>query len=103
MFVSCRQFTNLLAPGRRCSRCCPSQGNLPNDLAFVATRSHVAEKMNHEPNIYGADGDTRKGAAGIQVRTRVREAAIMYLTPRSRATNQNESQHISSVPDQTSL
>ena len=31
--------------------------------AFVAARSHVAEKMNHEPNIYGADGDTRKGAA----------------------------------------
>jgi len=24
--------------------------------------------MNHEPNIYGADGDTRKGAAEIQVR-----------------------------------
>ena len=31
--------------------------------AFVAARSHVAEKMNHEPNIYGADGDARKGAA----------------------------------------
>jgi len=31
--------------------------------AFVAARNHVAEKMNHEPNIYGTDGDTRKGAA----------------------------------------
>jgi SAM-dependent methyltransferase len=31
--------------------------------AFVAARSHVAENMNHEPNIYGADGHARKGAA----------------------------------------
>ena len=31
--------------------------------AFFAAGSHVAEKMNHEPNLYGADGDTRKGAA----------------------------------------
>jgi hypothetical protein len=31
--------------------------------AFVAARNHVAKKMNHELNIYGADGDTRKGAA----------------------------------------
>jgi hypothetical protein len=31
--------------------------------AFAATRGHVAEKMNHEPNIYGTDGDPRKGAA----------------------------------------
>jgi hypothetical protein len=31
--------------------------------AFVTARNHLAEKMNHEPNIYRADGDTRKGAA----------------------------------------
>ena len=31
--------------------------------AFVAARSKLAAKMNHEPNIYGADGDTRKAAA----------------------------------------
>jgi hypothetical protein len=31
--------------------------------AFVETISHEAEKMNHEPNIYGSDGDSRKGAA----------------------------------------
>ena len=31
--------------------------------AFVGARSHVAEKMSHETNIYEADGDTRKGAA----------------------------------------
>jgi hypothetical protein len=31
--------------------------------AFVAARSHVAGKMNHEPDIYGTDEDTRKGAA----------------------------------------
>jgi len=29
----------------------------------VAARNHVAEKMNHDVNIYEADGDTRKGAA----------------------------------------
>jgi hypothetical protein len=45
----------------------PSQGNLSNGWAFVAARSHVAEKMNHEPNIDGPYGDTRKGAAEIQV------------------------------------
>ena len=27
------------------------------------SRNYVVEKMNHEPNIYGADGVTRKGAA----------------------------------------
>jgi len=31
--------------------------------ACVGARSHVAEKMNHESNICGADGDARKGAA----------------------------------------
>ena len=31
--------------------------------AFVAARNHVSEKMNHEPNVYGADRDIRKGAA----------------------------------------
>ena len=30
---------------------------------FVAARNHMAENMNHEPNIYGAEGDTRKGTA----------------------------------------
>ena len=33
--------------------------------AFVATGSHVAEKMNHEPNIYADSGDTR----GVSVYT----------------------------------
>jgi hypothetical protein len=27
------------------------------------SRNYVAEKMNHEPNVYGADGVTREGAA----------------------------------------
>jgi SAM-dependent methyltransferase len=31
--------------------------------AFVAAENPVAEKMNHEPNIYGTEGDARKGAA----------------------------------------
>jgi hypothetical protein len=31
--------------------------------AFVAAGKHVSEKMNHEPNVYGADRDIRKGAA----------------------------------------
>ena len=31
--------------------------------AFIAARNHVAEKMNHEPNLYRTDGDTRKAAA----------------------------------------
>ncbi len=31
--------------------------------AFVAARNDVAEKMNHEPNIYGVEGDASKGAA----------------------------------------
>src|SRR5215813_2148989 len=36
----------------------------PVDIeAFVAARNHMAEKMNHEVNIYGTDGDARKGAA----------------------------------------
>jgi len=32
-----------------------------------------------------------------------REGTIVYFTPWSRATNRNESQYMSSVPDQTSL
>ena len=67
------------------------------------TRVESKEKMNYEPNIYGADGDTRKGAAKIQVRIESGRATTMYLTPRSRATNRNESQYMSSIPDQTSL
>jgi len=31
--------------------------------AFVAARNHAAGKMNYEPNLYGTDGDTRKGVA----------------------------------------
>jgi hypothetical protein len=63
----------------------------------------VAEKMNHEPNIYGAVGDTRKGAAEILVRIESGKVAIMYLAPRSRVTNRNEFQCMSGVPDQPSL
>src|SRR5580704_17061804 len=48
-------------------RCCPSQGNLSNGRAFVAARSHVAEKMNRNATSTELT-DTRKGAAEIQVR-----------------------------------
>jgi hypothetical protein len=41
---------------------------------IVAARSHVPEKMNYEPNIYGADEDTREGAAEIQVRSEFRKS-----------------------------
>jgi methyltransferase family protein len=30
---------------------------------FVTAGTRAAEKMNHEPNLYGTDGDARKGAA----------------------------------------
>jgi hypothetical protein len=55
-----------------------------------------------EPNIYGTDGYSQRSRRDTGS-DRVQQGAIMYRTPRSRATNQNESQYMSSVPDQTSL
>src|SRR5260370_41701494 len=55
----------------------------------------------------GRESPTFNGVPGnlseIQARIESGKGAIMYLTPRSRATNRNESQYMSSVPDQPSL